>query len=341
MSVLSKDIASTQPLSMKTNEQDADVAIVDASVLVHALRQVKRWCRDGSEEVVIIQKGTSRLAQRARAAFHIVEAQVRTNLRDYLRPSHREFGPHLRRNSCRRRPSGRPWKRRTVCCARWELDDATGSSSKPGDNDTSPSPRTVCIAVLVSTLPSDSADNGGVPNKHEAGAAARTTSSGSGTGEAPQQTSQRTTQLGPPDLVLCPLGLDDGAAASSFNAGGNDTSPSPCTVCIAVLASTPTLDSADNPYTSPIYIRRPAQGSAGTAAGTTSSALEGAKVHDVPARVTKYQPADAWQTRGAKLEGGGGWGGRFLVEHPAAALALEGTGSGGGPRVIRVLARGG
>ncbi|KAK6992132.1 hypothetical protein R3P38DRAFT_2571105, partial [Favolaschia claudopus] len=31
-------------------EQDVDVAIVDASVLVHALRQVKRSCRDGREE---------------------------------------------------------------------------------------------------------------------------------------------------------------------------------------------------------------------------------------------------------------------------------------------------
>ncbi|KAK7017617.1 hypothetical protein R3P38DRAFT_3360404 [Favolaschia claudopus] len=81
-----------------------------------------------------------------------------------------------------------------------------------GTNDSSPSPRTVFTAVLASTLPTDSADDGGVPNEHEvcasgtlvahwaarvrlpdvssihvnpaqAGAAARTTSSGSGTGE--------------------------------------------------------------------------------------------------------------------------------------------------------------
>ena len=35
-------------------DKDADVVVVDASVLVHALHQVKRWCRDGREEVVIV-----------------------------------------------------------------------------------------------------------------------------------------------------------------------------------------------------------------------------------------------------------------------------------------------
>jgi hypothetical protein len=35
-------------------EKDADVVVVDASVLVHALHQVKRWCREGREEVVIV-----------------------------------------------------------------------------------------------------------------------------------------------------------------------------------------------------------------------------------------------------------------------------------------------
>ena len=35
-------------------EKDADVVVVDASVLVHALWQVKKWCRDGRQEIVII-----------------------------------------------------------------------------------------------------------------------------------------------------------------------------------------------------------------------------------------------------------------------------------------------
>jgi hypothetical protein len=38
----------------KEKEKDADVVVVDASVLVHALYQVKKWCRDGREEVIII-----------------------------------------------------------------------------------------------------------------------------------------------------------------------------------------------------------------------------------------------------------------------------------------------
>ena len=38
----------------KDREKYADVIVVDASVLVHALYQLKKWCRDGREEVVII-----------------------------------------------------------------------------------------------------------------------------------------------------------------------------------------------------------------------------------------------------------------------------------------------
>jgi len=34
--------------------RDADVVVVDASVLIHALYQVKKWCRDGREEVLIV-----------------------------------------------------------------------------------------------------------------------------------------------------------------------------------------------------------------------------------------------------------------------------------------------
>ena len=35
-------------------EKDADVIVVDASVLVNALGQVKKWCRDGQEEIIIV-----------------------------------------------------------------------------------------------------------------------------------------------------------------------------------------------------------------------------------------------------------------------------------------------
>jgi hypothetical protein len=38
----------------KTSAKEADVIVVDASVLVNALGQVKRWCRDGQEEIIII-----------------------------------------------------------------------------------------------------------------------------------------------------------------------------------------------------------------------------------------------------------------------------------------------
>lgn len=36
------------------NKKDADVVVVDASVLVHALGQLKVWCRNGREEVIVV-----------------------------------------------------------------------------------------------------------------------------------------------------------------------------------------------------------------------------------------------------------------------------------------------
>jgi hypothetical protein len=35
-------------------EKDADIVVVDASVLVHAISQMKKWCRDGRQEIIII-----------------------------------------------------------------------------------------------------------------------------------------------------------------------------------------------------------------------------------------------------------------------------------------------
>lgn len=35
-------------------DKDADIVILDASVLIHALPNVKKWCRDGRQEVVIV-----------------------------------------------------------------------------------------------------------------------------------------------------------------------------------------------------------------------------------------------------------------------------------------------
>jgi hypothetical protein len=35
-------------------EKDADIVVVDASVLVHALYQVKKWCKEGRQEKIIV-----------------------------------------------------------------------------------------------------------------------------------------------------------------------------------------------------------------------------------------------------------------------------------------------
>ena len=49
----------TSPTMKRTSaedkrEKDADIVVVDASVLIHALYQVKKWCRDGRQEIIII-----------------------------------------------------------------------------------------------------------------------------------------------------------------------------------------------------------------------------------------------------------------------------------------------
>jgi hypothetical protein len=43
-----------KPKRQDGQEKDADVVVVDASVLIHALPQVKKWCRDGRQEIVIV-----------------------------------------------------------------------------------------------------------------------------------------------------------------------------------------------------------------------------------------------------------------------------------------------
>lgn len=38
----------------RKGQKDADIVVVDATVLVHGLYHIKKWCREGREEVVII-----------------------------------------------------------------------------------------------------------------------------------------------------------------------------------------------------------------------------------------------------------------------------------------------
>ncbi|KIJ67312.1 hypothetical protein HYDPIDRAFT_84064 [Hydnomerulius pinastri MD-312] len=150
------------------SEKDADLVVVDASVLVHALHQVKKWCREGREEIVIIplealntldllKKGTSPLAQRARAASRILEAQVGTNQRirvqrdDAFVPWDRIEFKDVGVDDEKEKPASQPlhlsgspeWVRRMICCARWEVENAASTLDKT----TAPEPKVV-LAVL-------------------------------------------------------------------------------------------------------------------------------------------------------------------------------------------------
>ncbi|PSR84212.1 hypothetical protein PHLCEN_2v5500 [Hermanssonia centrifuga] len=139
-------------------DKDADIVILDASVLIHALPNVKKWCRDGRQEVVIVplealntldllKKGTSSLAQRARAASRILEAQVGTNPRIRVQrddafvfwdkiPFQDDATPNV--------VASPEWVRRTISCARWELEHAIPEGTHP---DKKPK---VVLAVLSS-----------------------------------------------------------------------------------------------------------------------------------------------------------------------------------------------
>ncbi|KAG6895165.1 hypothetical protein C0992_002839 [Termitomyces sp. T32_za158] len=169
----------------KESTKDADIVVVDASVLVHALYQLKKWCRDGREEVVIVplealntldllKKGTSHLAQRARAASRVLEAQVGTNPRIRVQQDDAfvlwdkiEFSDNAAANTA---PE---WVRRTICCAQWEVeaaskdkDDHNSAESKTEADSDGESPaqerKKVIFAVLGSAAdppPSSAADH--------------------------------------------------------------------------------------------------------------------------------------------------------------------------------------
>ncbi|KAI9461511.1 hypothetical protein F5148DRAFT_1286650 [Russula earlei] len=135
----------------KSNAKEADIIIVDASVLVNALGQVKKWCRDGQEEVIVVplealntldllKKGSTPLAQRARTASRVLESQVGTNPR--VRVQHDtafvlwdkiafDEDPTIAStvipNAAAVPSSTSPspeWVRRTICCAQWETENA-------------------------------------------------------------------------------------------------------------------------------------------------------------------------------------------------------------------------
>lgn len=167
-------------------EKDADVIVVDASVLVHAIHQVKKWCRDGREEIVIVplealntldllKKGMSSLAQRARAASRILEAQVGSNPRIRVQRDD-AFVVWDEVFEGQAPPTASPeWVRRTICCARWEVDHAadevdgnTTNAGNAGPGKTSDpagrQPRVV-LAVL-SQAPEAQSEAVYVPNNH-------------------------------------------------------------------------------------------------------------------------------------------------------------------------------
>ncbi|KAJ7812322.1 hypothetical protein B0H14DRAFT_3090508 [Mycena olivaceomarginata] len=155
------------------------------TVLVHALHQVKRWCREGREEVVIVplealntldllKKGTSQLAQRARAASRILEAQ-----RDDA------FVPwdRIAQTTPDQRPLPR-WVRRTVCCARWEVESTSTATAAAAAHATGTlvahwaARAGLAVRRVAPSVPNPNSSAGGGNNKRGGGPSARPSSIG-------------------------------------------------------------------------------------------------------------------------------------------------------------------
>ncbi|KAH7103432.1 hypothetical protein BKA62DRAFT_768845 [Auriculariales sp. MPI-PUGE-AT-0066] len=140
------------------------IVVLDASVLVHAPGAVKRWCRDhiGPDLVVplevlntldLLKKGTSLLAQRARAASRLLESLVGSDTR--LRVQRDEAFvpwddiPIMSTSDSDSDDSLPPpeWLRRMLCCARWEAAHNSHAPTRPS--------ATVLVAVAESGVPVD------------------------------------------------------------------------------------------------------------------------------------------------------------------------------------------
>ncbi|THV02614.1 hypothetical protein K435DRAFT_716754 [Dendrothele bispora CBS 962.96] len=135
--------------SNSDSEKDADVVVVDASVLIHSISSLKRWSRNGREEVVIVplealntldllKKGNNSLAQKARAASRILEAQVGTNPRirvqrdeAYVLWDKIKFNESSAEDKPAAASYGSPeWVRRVISCAQWEVNNAASTAPK-------------------------------------------------------------------------------------------------------------------------------------------------------------------------------------------------------------------
>jgi len=89
-------------------EKDADVVVVDASVLIHALYQVKKWCRDGREEIVIVPlEGAIQVPSNMQKAHPIPSAEYSRSSQegDFLTRSESSCSVEDSRSTSRNQPS--------------------------------------------------------------------------------------------------------------------------------------------------------------------------------------------------------------------------------------------
>ncbi|KAF9650453.1 hypothetical protein BDM02DRAFT_3154903 [Thelephora ganbajun] len=147
--------------------KDADVIVLDASVLIHALGQLKKWSRDNREEIIIVplevlntldllKKGTSPLSQRARAASRVLEAQVGTNPRIRVQQDD-AFVSWEAISFSTNAPNplmGSPeWLRRTICCACWEAGRPAVQATSPDTGGESRNANSKLVFAVIAQNP--------------------------------------------------------------------------------------------------------------------------------------------------------------------------------------------
>ncbi|KAF8335357.1 uncharacterized protein EI90DRAFT_321232 [Cantharellus anzutake] len=158
----------------------ANIIILDASILVHALGQVKRWCKEERKEILVIplealntldllKKGGSTIAIHARAASRFLEAQVGTNPRIRVQGDE-QFIPwddlysRATGASSEQATTDTPgdfalpsqehapeWMRQIVCCTGWETLAASAPLPEGGPAHHK-KPNRVALAIIKPNL---------------------------------------------------------------------------------------------------------------------------------------------------------------------------------------------
>ncbi|KAF9026603.1 hypothetical protein BDZ89DRAFT_1067431 [Hymenopellis radicata] len=111
-------------------EKEADIIVADASVLVHGLEHIRKWCQRGRDEIVIVPLEAlntldllKKSSKSAREASRILEKQVGANPRIRVQQDDAfVLWDKIHFTDAEDASPSPEWVRRTICSARWEVE---------------------------------------------------------------------------------------------------------------------------------------------------------------------------------------------------------------------------